>query len=306
MRDEWQLGGATITRVDELRWTETDPTRLYPELDAAGWGAARAEVPADALDPADGGLRLGTHAWLVRRSGQVILVDAATGNGKHLPEAPVLDGLDTNFVDRLRAAGVAPEAVDLVVLTHLHADHVGWCTCRDGARWMPTFPNARHVCSRVELDDALALARDPADDSVAPAALGRRVRRPYASVFNESVRPVLDAGLVDPMAVDGREIADGIALLPTPGHSVDHASILLRTDEGDALFLGDTIHTPLQVVRTELDSVYCEFPDMARRSRQAVLDRAARDALLCFTSHTGGRGVGRVERVADDFRWSVA
>jgi glyoxylase-like metal-dependent hydrolase (beta-lactamase superfamily II) len=84
-----------------------------------------------------------------------------------------------SFLQRLAAIGVRPEEVDLVLLTHLHADHVGWNTRLENGRWMPTFPNARHVFSRTEQRYNASLSGgEPAPD-LPPAALGSPVRRPY-------------------------------------------------------------------------------------------------------------------------------
>lgn len=91
-----------------------------------------------------------THAWLVQLSGLNFLVDTATGNDKPLPAAPALDHLHTPFLDHLAAAGVQPEQVDAVLHTHIHADHVGWNTRLRNGKWVPTFPNARHIFSAIE------------------------------------------------------------------------------------------------------------------------------------------------------------
>ena len=77
--------------------------------------------------------------------GLTVLVDTGVGNDRDRPAMPPLDHLNTDFLDSLQRAGVATESVDVVVSTHVHSDHVGWNTKREGDSWVPTFPNARYL-----------------------------------------------------------------------------------------------------------------------------------------------------------------
>ncbi|GAA3082558.1 hypothetical protein GCM10020000_80730 [Streptomyces olivoverticillatus] len=107
-------------------------------------------------------------------------MDTGIGNAK--PRAnPAWNGLDTDFLQRLAAAGFPPESVDLVITTHLHTDHVGWNTRLAGEDWVPTFPNARYLTSRTEWDHWAATDLDEARrqmfrDSVTPRPRRRTVR----------------------------------------------------------------------------------------------------------------------------------
>ena len=128
--------------------------------------------------------------------------------------------------------------------------------------------------------------------------------RPTPRVYAERGRPGVEAGLADRVAIDGSEVIPGFAFLPTPGHSIDHASIRLRSDGAEALFSGDLFHHPLQVYAPHLTSVYCEFPETARRSRMAVLEDAAASGIPIFTTHFAETSVGRVRRESGGFAWS--
>ena len=155
----YQIGAASVTRIDELVLAGTDPASLYPGLDDAALAEFGSSLTPGSCDPATGHFTQSIHSWLVRLAGQTILVDAATGNGKHLPTAPMLNQLDEPFLERLAAAGVEPDDVDLVLMTHLHSDHVGRNTrLRDG-RWEPTFRCATHIFSAIEQRYNAALAR---------------------------------------------------------------------------------------------------------------------------------------------------
>src|SRR4029434_3641389 len=92
-----------------------------------------------------------------------------------------------DFLDTVRAAGVAPESVDVVICTHLHVDHVGWNTRLEGGRWVPTFPRARYLFARKEWEHWSAEAKMPAPYGDAST--------PPDDVIGDSVRPIVDAGL---------------------------------------------------------------------------------------------------------------
>ena len=248
------------------------------------------------------------HSWLVRLPGRTVLIDTATGNGKSVPTVPRFNHLDEPFLARLAAAGVRPDDVDLVLLTHLHVDHVGWNTRRDGGRWVPTFRKARHIFSRTEQRYAEKLARERPAPDLPPAALGLADHPPLAGVYEASVKPVIAAGLAEAIDIggtdiDGTDIGDGFSFHATPGHSIDHASIRLRSKGQEAWFLGDVMHHPLQVYRPDLRSVYCEFPEPARASRQRMLEAAADSGATCFTTHFAESSAGHVTRRGKRFGW---
>jgi glyoxylase-like metal-dependent hydrolase (beta-lactamase superfamily II) len=104
--------------------------------------------------------------------------------------------MQTPYLERLHAAGVAPEAVDYVFCTHLHVDHVGWNTRRADGRWVPTFPNARYLFHRKEWE----FWKDTLDDA-------------QAAVMEDSVRPIVDAGLATLVDAD-HVIEDGVLERP--------------------------------------------------------------------------------------------
>src|SRR5215475_747931 len=273
----YQIGDTAITRIDELRLAAFQLETLYPGAEAEALERHRGRLEAASFDPATGTFIQSIHTWLVRSPHHTILIDTATGNDKNRPDIPPLHRLNEPFLARLAAAGVTPEEVDYVLLTHLHADHVGWNTrLRDG-RWIPTFPNASYIFSRVEQAYGESLAKDaePTGAARPDPALGPARRKPADHVYDDSVRPVIEAGLARIIPVDGDDVLEGISFIPTPGHSVDHASIRLVSRGEQALFAGDVMHHPLQVYEPSLNSCFCEFPEAASRSRASVLEDAA-------------------------------
>jgi glyoxylase-like metal-dependent hydrolase (beta-lactamase superfamily II) len=302
----YQIGTATVTRIDEMPLPNVVPSILYPDLDAGALELYGHFLQSGSYDRDTGTLTESIHTWLVRFSGYTILVDTGVGNGKTVPAVPRFDHLNLPYLDRLLAAGVQPEQVDFVLLTHVHLDHVGWNTRYENGRWEPVFPNAKYVFSHVEQRYNASLAgQEPAPD-LPPAKLGQPIRLPHQHVYEQSVAPIIESGQAELIAVDGSEWRDGITFFSTPGHSVDHASIRLRSGGQEALFLGDVMHHPLQAYRPDLRSVYCEFPEASLASRKWVLDYAAETHALCLTTHFAESSAGYVTRTVDGFQWQFA
>lgn len=300
-----RVGEASIIRIPELALDAGDAGILYPDSDPAAVAEAARGLGPGSLDPRTGLLRQSIHAWLVRTPNRVVLIDTATGNGKDRPSVPLMHQLNEPFLDRLAAAGVRPEEVHLVLLTHLHADHVGWNTRKADGQWIPTFPNARYIFSAHERAYGAALAAADGSDAAvrAEAGLGPATHSPMSGVYEDSVLPIVADGLAQEITVDGSDVADGFAYLPSPGHSIDHASIRFTSQGEQALFWGDVLHHPLQVARPDWNSVYCEFPEAARRSRSWAMDYAAETGALVFTTHFAESSAGRLSREGERFTW---
>ncbi|RKT54622.1 MBL fold metallo-hydrolase [Saccharothrix australiensis] len=285
----WTAGRLLVHRVDEVAFPAHTGRWLLPAatpkvVDRAPW------LRPDFAAP-DGALRLASHTFAVEADGLRVLVDTGVGNGKTRAN-PAWHDLDTDYLDRLAAAGFAPESVDLVVLTHLHTDHVGWNTRRDGDAWVPTFPRARYVTSRAEWEHWAAADMEPA-------------RR---QMFRDSVLPVRDAGLLDPVDVPegGAEVAPGIRLLPTPGHTPGHVAVELRDGDRSVVITGDAVHHPVQLPRPDITSCVDVDPALAVRSRRALLASAAGTDTLLLGSHFPAPTAGLVVTDGDGHRLVTA
>ena len=279
-----QLGNIRITRIVESIGTDFQPLTFFPETGPEDWEAHRNWMLPRAMDTASGNLVLVFQAFLVQTSHHTIIVDTCVGDNKPREARPSwhLQQLGT-FLPLLADAGVAPEAVDYVLCTHMHSDHVGWNTqLRDG-RWVPTFPNAQYVFARGELD--------------AWEKLHRETPQPH---LIDSVYPILEAGqakLVEPdFAID-----DEVWLESTPGHTPDHVSVRLASQEAQAIITGDLIHNPVQclepawIMRADFE------PERAKATRQKFLDaHCEADMLICAT-HFPEPSFGRLVRRDDAF-----
>ena len=303
---EYHVGAWTIVKVSELVLDAFTAEKLLPDLKPDALARMTGREDPRIYDPQTGVVPLSVHTWLVRGGGRTILIDTGAGDDKPRPTMTMLDHLHTPYIERLVAAGVRPGDVDTILLTHVHADHVDWNTRHENDRWVPTFPNATVVCSGREWRYGAALAAG--DDARAAAereaaGLGDPVRTPVAGVFEDSMAPLEAAGRVRLIELDCGEVLD-VRYRPTPGHSIDHAAIALTSQGEAAIFGGDVIHHPFEIIDPELVSMFCEFPEAARRSRAWLLEHLAETGALYFSSHFTGSSVGHVVREGADFRWS--
>jgi glyoxylase-like metal-dependent hydrolase (beta-lactamase superfamily II) len=228
----------------------------------------------------DGEVPVTYDGLLIRSGSRLVLVDAGSGE---LAEA----GAGGDLVATLRGIGVAPEDIDVVVVTHGHADHVGGLVRTDGGRLVPVFGGARHVMSGAEW--RFWASAEPAGISAELASAARRCIPPLGS-----------AGLLD--LVDGAVgVAAGVRVVPAPGHTPGHAIVEIASAGEGALFLGDAVFHPLSFERPEWPCAFDADGSAAVDARRGLIERAARDDGLVMASHLGS--IGRVERHRDRFRF---
>lgn len=232
-----------------------------------------AEMPVDLAQQA---AELSIHSWVVRTRDDVIIIDTATGNQRDRDHKPLFHQLQTDYARHLAQAGVQPHEVTLVLMTHIHTDHVGWNTHWQDGRWQPMFPNARYICSAPEL---VRCQHTPA----------------MQALYIDSILPLINSGQLETVEVAHSPLFAGVLrYLPTPGHSVDHASLLLTSGNQQAIFSGDVMHHPIQFTYPRWNSVFCENKAQAVRSRQLAIDWCLQHQAIWFSSHFSASSCGRV------------
>lgn len=259
------------------------PGFIFPAFDECAFEAERHWLEPWSFDAASGRLLMSLHSYVIRTARHTILVDTCVGNDKNRPDTKAWHMRDGRFLSDLAALGVAPEAVDFVLCTHLHVDHVGWNTRLDDGRWVPTFPNAKYLFHRVEYD--YWESHEMADD--VGAGMTRR------ESFQDSVLPVVEAGQAE--LVDGDyAIDDALQLEPSPGHSPGHVFLNLESPDASAVFTGDVMHHPLQIAFPTWNSRYCHDAARSRATREAIVERCADTSTVVLAAHFPSPVAGRI------------
>jgi glyoxylase-like metal-dependent hydrolase (beta-lactamase superfamily II) len=277
-------------RVGQLLVTGVYETDIVAEakdfligFDEAALAPHLSWLAPDHFDPASGEIRMPVRTWIVRDGRRTFLIDTCLGNHKDRRRVAGLHQLEIPWLERLAAAGVTPDGVDYVLCTHLHLDHVGWNTRLENGRWVPTFPNAKYVIAKAELDHFRA-AEGPFD----------------RLVWNDSVAPVVEAGQVE--AVDGEDLIAGLlAIKPTPGHTPGHIRLELRSGGELGVFSGDILHSPVQAPFWRWSTTFCSNPDQSAETRRETLAYCASEGALLIPAHFHKTPVARVSEAGDGF-----
>jgi len=288
---QWTFGASTLQRVIELEEPLMSPFEIYGDCTQAHLDANRSWLQPRFQDAASGNLTFSIQSFLVRQSGLTILVDSCGGNDKERTR-PHFHRQKRPWLDTLRKAGAAPEDIDIVLCTHLHVDHVGWNTRWVGARWVPTFANARYLFARKEWEHWAA-------EAGAREAAGQGGGAPD-DVLGDSVRPILDAGLAELVDTDHR-LTDEVGLEPTPGHTPGHVSVRIESAGQRAVITGDLMHHPIQCAEPDRLGNFDHDAEQARATRRYFLACCARDRTLVFGTHFAPPTAGHV--VAADGAW---
>jgi len=255
-----EFGRFTIYGIED-GWMMRDPMEFLPDSDPEVW-AAHPEF----LD--EGKMRVSLGCFLVAGPPGLVMVDTGLGPP---PDPRMVSG---KMPEALGAIGIRPDEVDTVVHTHMHVDHIGGNLDGSGS---PFFPNAPVFVHSAELDYWLTLE----------GPRGDRIR----SVFEP-----LD-GMVE--TVDGdREIAAGIVMVESFGHTPGHVSIELRSEGRRAVLGGDVTHHPLQAAYPEWNMAADYDTGLAVRSRRSLYEGLAADGGLLGAGHFPRPGFGSV--VVDD------
>ena len=279
---QWRIGNVTVTRIVEMEVTGGSKFILP---DATPEACREYDWMAPHFMDTDGRLVMSIHALVVDTGERRIVVDTCIGNDKQR-SVPNWTNLQTSFLQDLEAAGYPRESIDTVLCTHLHVDHVGWNTMLVDGAWVPTFPNARYLLADKEFEYWDGAEADALNDGV----------------MDDSVRPVVEAGLVD--LVDWEhQVCDEVRLTPTPGHTPGHVSISIESEGQAALITGDCFHHPCQMTRVD----WCSSADFdqaaGQMTRERFLDTYSGTDVLIIGTHFATPTAGRVKPRSEGGYW---
>jgi glyoxylase-like metal-dependent hydrolase (beta-lactamase superfamily II) len=290
-----RLGNASVARVLEFQFDLA--TRFFPRTPPSEWRDNADLLVPDFFDPETDQWRIAIQSWVIEVDGLTVIVDTGVGNDRRRPHMPPLDHLDTEFLAALQSAGVDRDAVDVVVNTHIHSDHVGWNTMLDNDVWVPTFPNARYVVRAADYHhfapDGPAARQSPRTEEEEAQQHGNQL------MFADSVLPIDEAGQLVQWS-DEYRISRSLRLRPAPGHTP--GSSVLWLDAGlPAVFVGDLTHSPLQLRRPADACAFDVDASAAAITRRRIFVEAVEAKATVIPAHYPGRGGATIRAVADQF-----
>jgi glyoxylase-like metal-dependent hydrolase (beta-lactamase superfamily II) len=236
---------------------------------------------ADLKAPTEGSI----NAFLINTGTRLILIDSGAGT--------LYGACCGHLIENLRAAGYRPEQVDEVLLTHLHADHVGGVA--PGGKM--AFPNAVVRASKLDAEYWL----NDANEKAAPAFLG-----PMFEGDKASLKPYIAAGRFQSFDGDP-ELVPGIRAIPAPGHTPCHTAYSVESGGQKLLVWGDIVHVaaiqfPDPTVSVEYDSDAA----LAEATRRTFFTAAAKDGYWIGAAHISFPGLGHIGTNGAAFIWMPA
>ena len=226
-------------------------------------------------------IELNFHSFLIQTPYHNILVDTCVGN--HKTFGGMLkhwNNREGPFLENLKREGISPEEIDYVMCTHLHADHVGWNTMLKDGRWIPTFPRAKYIFSRNDLDASKERSKDPQTAYIAPS-------------FNESVLPIIEYGQAQIIDTDF-SLDDTLTILPTHGHTPGHYCININSGNEKGILTGDILHSPIGIIFPEWSTVFCEDKIKSNATRVSLVNDLTDEDITLLPAHFGGTTAGKI------------
>ncbi|MGW2377085.1 MULTISPECIES: MBL fold metallo-hydrolase [Kitasatospora] len=277
LRAQIAIGETTVTYLpDGEGWL--NPAAFFPSSVPGGWA-----THTEFLDER-GWFPVSIGSFLIRAGGRSVLVDLGLGNVDFaIPDVASFKA--GALVRNLAAEGLSPTDVDAVVYTHLHHDHVGWTSDVAPGPHFPdgrevnglTFRAARHLVSEAEWRHWEGRGTFPGPDSKA-------VQDPLGGVIG--------------FVTDGEEIAPGVRILSTPGHTPGHSSLIVTDPSGAdgrrLIVLGDIMHCQVQITQSHWTCVFDDDPEQGLRTRARLLEELGDGNTILAGGHFAGHVFGRV------------
>ncbi len=271
------VGNVEITSLSD-GLLEFDVCNFFPSIPEEHWSPYSSHLTEDHK------VSFNLACFLIRSDGKTIIVDTGLGpKPAGAPETPWGE-----LLDDFKTHGVRPEDVDMVVMTHLHRDHVGWNLRQRDGKYEPTFPNARYWLSSKDWE----ACHNP---ELVPD------RFPNAP---ECVWPLEELDVIEFM--DGEmALTSELTSLPTPGHTPGHMSIMINSHGQRGIVLGDVLHNTVQIHETDWVSKADIDPDQTRITRRSLVERLEQEGMTVAAVHLEAPGFGKIVRLQDRRVWQA-
>ena len=264
-----RVGSLTVRPVFDGVAT-LEPENFTVGTEPADWAAHQ-----HLLD-ADGKLRVPVGVFLVEVGDKLLMLDAGVGQ----TSSAMFEGAE--LLNNLAAAGVSPNDVDVIMISHMHSDHMGWVTDQRGES---TFPNA-------------TIYAGAADWEYFVTNNGGGQRR------GDQMRAV--ESQVELIHTDGVTILPGVTTRATPGHTPGHTSTVLSSGAERLIVLGDALHCPAQLTETEWQFFYDVDRDLATRTRDSLRREAEDPNTALLPAHFPGMTAARLVGATGTKRWVMS
>ena len=237
-------------------------------------------------------LILSMHSYLIQTPSLNIVVDTCIGNDKNRvakgPISKANEGIlshwnnrSSHYLENLKAYGLALEDIDIVMCTHMHADHVGWNTRLVDDRWVPTFPNAKYLFSPLELENLQKESANPFDQYL-------------RLVYDDSVLPIIQSGQAV-LIKESTDLGKNINLIKSPGHSPGHYCLEVNNKLSNAILTGDILHNPIQVTCPSMSTMFCDDPEQSNQTRVNLVDELTDSNTIVLAAHFADTTAGVIE-----------
>jgi glyoxylase-like metal-dependent hydrolase (beta-lactamase superfamily II) len=252
-----RIGSATVISL-------SDTEQPYPATTVYHEAGDALSAYAGLLTEA-GEVLLNFACFVIQADGRTVLVDTGWG-----------PGYQGRLLDELDGAGIRPEAIDAVIFTHLHGDHIGWNIVQDGDESRPRFSRARYLVPEADWHHYRSQPEMPA-------------------LFREQILPLESLGVMD--LVDGDHVlSPSVTTVATPGHTPGHLSVAVTSGGEHGFILGDVVISAVDAQEPGWVNRFDWDQDLAVRTRNAVVDRLERERSLVGASHLPKPGLGRFVR----------
>ena len=281
------IGNVFVTKITEYL-DKLDPNFVLPDYSPTIFNKDYDWLFPNYIDLIQQKLNFSFHSTLLITEKYNILIDTCVGNDKNRPLENWHQRNSNAYLNSLKLNNIDVNKIDYVMCTHLHADHVGWNTKLENNKWVPTFPNAKYIFSKLDYDFFNNV---------------RENEQGYQSMI-DSVKPIVDSGK-SIIADYDYEINNEIKLIHTPGHTPGHYCVSIESGLEKGIVSGDVIHHPIQIIHPEWKTNFCNNPVESSNSRIKFVDSVIDRDIKIIPAHFSSPTIGYIKSIKNSRYFST-